>query len=174
MTPVQIVFWKAQCIETSQQLLLHEPEPSWMEDLGLCFMGLQGFHSLAATCTPGRHPGDPGRQQSKRGWFRINNNSEGGARRRLGVKQMLRPSNAPWILKHFLLVGCFNIHRFCIRLLLSNAPKLGRCAAGRICESLIGGRRVNISLPRLGNESQWIGHPRGRRPERVSGLKHVS
>jgi len=144
-----------------------------MEDLSFCFMGFQGFHSLAATCAPGRHPCDPCRQQSKRGWFRISNNTEGGARRRLGIQHMLWPSSSPGILNDFLFVARFNIHRCYIRLLLFNAPELSH-TVGRIGESLIRGRAVNISSPRLENESLRIGHPNGRRTECGAGLKHVS
>jgi hypothetical protein len=146
---------------------------SWVYDLSFCFMVFQGFLSRAATCAPGRHPCDPRRQQSKRGRLRIRNNTESSARRRLGIQHMLRPSSSPGIWHDVLFVAPFNIHRCYIRLLLFNAPKLSH-TVGRIGESLIGGRSVNICSPRLVNDSLWIGHPRGRRTERGAGLKHVS
>jgi hypothetical protein len=146
---------------------------SWVEDLSFCFMGFQGFHSLAATRTPRHHPCYSRGQQSKRGRFRISNQTEGSARRRLGEHHILWPSNTLRILDDFLFVARFNIHRFWILLLLSNAPVLSSPTIGRIGEGLIGGRAVNISSPRLENRSLWIGHPNGRRTERGAGLKHV-
>jgi hypothetical protein len=147
---------------------------SWVDDLSFCFMGFQGFHSLAATRTPGRHPCYPCRQQSKRGRLRIRNNTERSAWRRLGIQHMLWPSNTLGILDDFLFVARFNIHLFWILLLLSNTPVLSSPTIGRIGEGLIGGRAVNISSPRLENDSLWIGHPNGRRTERWTGLQYVS
>ncbi len=57
---------------------------------------------------------------------------------------LLWPSNTLRILDDFLFVARFNIHRFWILLLLSNAPELSSPTIGRIGEGLIGGRAVNI------------------------------
>jgi len=145
-----------------------------VEDLSFCFLGLQESHPLAAAGTTGRNSRDACRQQSERGRFRIRNNTESGARRRLGEQHMLWPSGSPGIWHDFLFLAPFNIHRFNILLLLSNAPELSSRPSGRIGESLIAGRPVNISSHRLENDSLWIGHPSGRRTERGAGLKHVS
>jgi hypothetical protein len=147
---------------------------SWVVVLRFCFMRFQGFHSLATAGTPGCNSRDACRQQSERGRFRISNQTEGGARRRLGEHHMLWPSNTLRILDDFLFVARFNIHRFDILLLLSNTPVLSSPTIGRIGEGLIGGRAVNISSPRLENGSLWIGHPNGRRTECGAGLKHKS
>jgi hypothetical protein len=147
---------------------------SWVDDLIFYVVGFQGFRPLAAAGTTGRNSRDACRQQSERGRFRIRNNTESGAQRRLGEQHMPWPSGSPGIWHDFLFVAPFNIHRFNILLLLSNAPELSSRPSGRIGESLIAGRPVNISSHRLENDSRWICHPSGRRTERGAGLKHVS